>query len=58
MISFICFIVFMILNVVNVFNTMRVGNECDIFLSAPYWIALICTCGCYLAGCINYIFKE
>lgn len=54
MIGTVCFIIFLILNFVN--NCMlesAFGNY-----SLQSWIGLLCTCGCYLAGCIHYMFKN
>ena len=55
MIGFICFIVFMILNFVNaniVVGSFKSG------LCWQFWIATLCTCGCYLAGYLKCLFKT
>lgn len=54
MIGFICFIVFMILNFIN---SCMITAAYEVF-AWQYWVGLLCTCGCYLAGCMHYIFKN
>lgn len=55
MISFVCFIVFMILNFVNA--NIVVGSLKSGFCW-QFWVATLCTCGCYLAGFCKCLFKQ
>lgn len=55
MVGFLCFLVFVILNCINTTIVIAPAYGPD---SWQYWVGMLCTCGCYLVGCIRYIFKK
>ena len=55
MVGFLCFLVFVILNCINTSIIIVPIYGPD---SWQYWVGMLCTCGCYLTGCIRYILKN